>query len=755
MTTEMRKTGVDVVGDMPWGTHCCLFYETKADVLDILVSYFKAGLESREFCLWVVPEPLMPEEASRALRRAVPEFDRYLADCSIEIVAARDWYLQDGKFDLKRVIGGWNEKLARASARGYAGIRVTGDTAWLERHDWKDFCEYEDSLNQSIAHQRMAVLCTYPLAACGAAEILDVVRTHQFAVAKRRGSWEVIETAGHKQAKAEIKRVNDELEQRVVERTSQLTTVNEELTKEVLERQRAEDALQRSEAYLAEAQRLSHAGSFGWIPSSGELVWSGETYRIFDYDPAIEPTMEMAIQRVHPEDRSLVRQIIDRASEAGHDWNLDHRLWMPDGSVKHLHVVAHAVKDESRGAVSFVGAVMDITERKLAETRLRQAENMEALGRLAGGIAHDFNNILGGILGYGEMLVEETPAGSGLKRYAQNVLTGANRARELVDQILVYSRSQRNKQVALDLGRLVAETLELMRGSLGEGVHLEMHLPSRPAPVIGDATQLHQVVMNLCMNALQAMEGTGRLTVTLAETDLETERTFRHGTLAPGRHVVLTIEDSGRGMDEATLGHIFEPFFTTKAVGKGTGLGLAMVFGIVTGAGGAIDVTSELGRGSAFTLYFPRADASIEADRGESPAPRGHGECVLVIEDEEALLAVTSEVLARLGYSPCAFSDSRAALAEFESSPGRFGAVIADELMPGFTGTQLAEQVRRRRADLPVVLVSGYVGPAMAQRAAAAGVTEILKKPVRSQELAAALARAFEKTKEPITTATH
>src|SRR5882724_5817647 len=182
MTTAMRKTGIDVVGDMPWGAHFCLFYETQADLLETLFSYCKAGLESQEFCLWVVAEPLTVEDAISALKRAIPAFDRFLADSSIEIIPAREWYLQDGTFDLKRVVSGWNEKLARASARGYAGVRVTGDTAWLEKKDWKDFCEYEESLNLAVANQRLAVLCTYPLAACGAAEILDVVRTHQFAV---------------------------------------------------------------------------------------------------------------------------------------------------------------------------------------------------------------------------------------------------------------------------------------------------------------------------------------------------------------------------------------------------------------------------------------------------------------------------------------------------------------------------------------------------------------------------------------------
>jgi transcriptional regulator with GAF, ATPase, and Fis domain len=225
----MRRAGIDVVGDIPWGTHFCLFYDTKADLLETLVCYCKAGLQSQEFCLWVVAPPVTREDALEALRQAVPSFDRYVPDGGIEIVPARDWYLQDGAFDLNRVIAGWNEALRRASARGYVGVRVTGDTAWLERKHWKDFGEYEDALNESIANQRLAVLCTYPLAACGAQEILDVARTHEFAVTKRRGSWEVVETAGYKKAKTEIKRLNEELEQRVIERTEELQNAVEEI----------------------------------------------------------------------------------------------------------------------------------------------------------------------------------------------------------------------------------------------------------------------------------------------------------------------------------------------------------------------------------------------------------------------------------------------------------------------------------------------------------------------------------------------
>src|SRR5258707_9092195 len=243
MTAEMGKTRLDVVGDMPWGTHFCLFYETLTDLLEPLVLYCKAGLESQEFCLWIVAAPLTEEDATHALKQAVPDLDRYLDDHSIEIASAHDFYLQNGRFDLKKVTDGLNEKLASASARGYAGVRVTGDSAWLEKRDWKDFCEFEDSINQFIANQRLTVVCTYPLGGFGADDILEVVRTHQLAVTYGSGIWDVIETAGRKQAKAEIKRLNEELEQRVVERTSQLTAVNKELTKEVLERQRAEDEL--------------------------------------------------------------------------------------------------------------------------------------------------------------------------------------------------------------------------------------------------------------------------------------------------------------------------------------------------------------------------------------------------------------------------------------------------------------------------------------------------------------------------------
>jgi signal transduction histidine kinase len=277
-------------------------------------------------------------------------------------------------------------------------------------------------------------------------------------------------------------------------------------------------------------------------------------------------------------------------------------------------------RDDQGRPIAILETNNDVTERKLAEAererlgeRLRQAEKMEAIGRLAGGIAHDFNNVLSGILAYGDMLFDEAPANSPRKRYAQNVLTAATRGRALVDQILAYSRSQRGKRAPTDVCRTVAETLELVRGSLPASIRLDAAAPKVPLVIIGDATQLHQVVMNLCNNAIHALGGSGMLRVELMAADVAAERALSHGPLRPGRYVCLSVEDSGCGMDEATLARIFEPFFTTKDVGRGTGLGLSLVYSIVSDLGGAIDVKSEIRQGSTFTIYFPLADIALAA----------------------------------------------------------------------------------------------------------------------------------------------
>ncbi|HKN10572.1 MAG TPA: PAS domain S-box protein, partial [Pseudomonadota bacterium] len=268
-----------------------------------------------------------------------------------------------------------------------------------------------------------------------------------------------------------------------------------------------------------------------------------------------------------------------------------------------------------------IAFVLDLTERKHAEAarvkleeRLGQAEKMEAIGRFASGIAHDFNNVLGGIMAFGEMLFDEAPEDAPRKRYAQNVLAAAGRGRELVAQILTYSRRQPGKHEPADACRIVAETLEFLRASLPGSVTLTVSIPDEPLVVIGQATQLHQIVMNLCNNAVQAMNARGSLNVAVTSVDVSAEHPLSHGSLRAARYACLSVEDSGSGMDKATLARIFEPFFTTKEAGRGTGLGLALVYAIVTDLGGAIDVSTAPAQGSRFSLYLPLADMPPSAN---------------------------------------------------------------------------------------------------------------------------------------------
>ena len=484
-------------------------------------------------------------------------------------------------------------------------------------------------------------------------------------------------------------------------------------------------------------------------PHAGEIVYASRAIeRVLGYRME-DLRGRQVLEFVHPDTRELAVRLREELLRTPGKLAVDEvQLRHKDGSYRWIELTRENLLNEA-SVRAVVMNLRDIGERKDAESerarleqRLRQAEKMEAIGRLAGGIAHDFNNILGGILGYAEMLAEHAPPDSPLKRYADNVLTGANRASGLVEQILSYSQSQRGQRAPIDLRGIVGETLELVSGSLPQGVRLEAALPSSSLYVVGDPTQLHQVAMNLCTNAVQAIHESGTLRVALDSVQVTAERTLTHSLLRAGAYARLTVADTGGGMDDATQARIFEPFFTTKEVGRGIGLGLALVYGIVTDSGGAIDVASTPGRGSRFDIYLPRVESpALVEDPAAGPLARGNGERVLVVDDEEVLVAVTVEILKRAGYEPVACIDAAAAIAAFET--GRVDAVIADEVMPGLSGTQLAIRLRRRRADLPFVLVSGYTGPQLAERALGAGISEVLKKPVQSRELAAAVARAL------------
>ncbi|HEY4446781.1 MAG TPA: ATP-binding protein, partial [Steroidobacteraceae bacterium] len=530
-----------------------------------------------------------------------------------------------------------------------------------------------------------------------------------------------------------------------------------DLRQENSERRRAEYALRRSEAYSAEAQNLSHTGSFGWNADSGEIWWSAETFRIFERERANQPDLAQVIQQTHPQDRVFLEQALDHARHEKKGFDLEYRLVMPDGSVKHLRVVARAVADES-GTLEFVGAVMDITGRKRAEEaqrvqererdkmqrQLQQAAKLEAIGRLAGGIAHDFNNILGAILGYGELAQFTLIEGGDARRQLDQVMQAGARGKALVDRILAFSRSGMGEREPVHVESVVEETLDLLAASLPPDVRLERQLDAADIAVVGDPTQFHQVAMNLCTNAVHAMGQGGVLTVVLDRIGITERRSLSRGTLSTGSYVRLSVTDTGSGIPAAVLEHMFDPFFTTKRVGDGTGLGLSVVHGIVTDLGGAIDVASQVGAGTTFEVWLPAAGGTGgSAVAAASELPRGSGESVMIVDDERVLVSLAEETIAGLGYEPVGFDSSVAALQAFRGEPKRFDLVLTDETMPELMGTELAREIRRLRQDIPIILMSGYSGTQLSERARAAGVTDMLRKPLVRRDIAESIARAL------------
>ncbi len=390
--------------------------------------------------------------------------------------------------------------------------------------------------------------------------------------------------------------------------------------------------------------------------------------------------------------------------------------------------------------VLLIAFLRQLARHERVTRQLHQSQKLEALGTLAGGIAHDFNNVLGAILGYGELGIEHTHPGTALRRYLDNIVMAANRARDLVARILAFSRPGVGSVAPLMLQRTLTEVRNLSAAALLPHVHVELRVPSEPLVVAADASQLHQMFANLVTNAVQAVGQAGQVQIHAARVDVEGERVCTVGRLRRGSYARVDIADTGSGMSTNQVERIFDPFFTTKPVGEGTGLGLSLVHGIVLDHGAALDVDSRTGAGTTFSVYLPLASGEPLPEPVPLVPPAGSGETILVVDDEESLVHLAEEVLAGLGYEPVGCVGATQALKVFRAAPERFDAVVSDAIMPDMPGTELLAQLRQLRPDLPAVLVSGYGGPDLQAQAAAAGVQAILTKPLHATELAASLA---------------
>ena len=426
------------------------------------------------------------------------------------------------------------------------------------------------------------------------------------------------------------------------------------------------------------------------------------------------------------------------------DYSIEKRYVRRDGTFIDVMVSASAVRGQDGTPVYFVALVEDITERKLLEAEFLQSQKLDSVARMAGGLGHDFNNLLTVISGYSELLLQQAGPESEMRLALQQVLHAAGEAGALTRRLLAFSRKQLMQPKLLDLNQVVEDIQPILKGMLGDDVQLVTLLGSDLGAVKADPGQIQQVIINLAANAHDAMPFGGKLLIETVAAEIEPGGSTRHAGVAPGRYVVLTISDTGYGMDRETLRHLFEPFFTTKDQGGAAGLGLSVVHGIVEQSGGHISVASDPGLGTSFRIYLPRVAGAIAPEASAPPAAAPGGETLLIAEDHAPLRRLTALMLGTRGYEVIEAGDGQEALMVIEDSARRVDLLIVDVVMPGMSSVDLIEQARAARPGIKVLVMSGYTGDAAIHQKITAIGAPYLEKPFDASTLAAKVREALQ-----------
>ena len=507
--------------------------------------------------------------------------------------------------------------------------------------------------------------------------------------------------------------------------------------RDVTEETMLDERLRASEARMHALSEVSPLGVFE-LDQRGSVIYANHRMQaIWDVTHAALADGSW-IERVHPSDATRFAAWLEDPAGAASSAGATFRLLRCDGAIRHVTVRSAARHDGDGAVVGTVGSVEDVTERTTLEDQLRQAQKMEAIGQLAGGVAHDFNNLLTVIKTYSEFMLEQIEDGSSLRADGIEIQKAAGRAAALTRQLLAFSRKQVLDTRSIDLNEIVREMEPMLRRLIGEHIRVELRLTTSLGAVKADAGQLEQVVLNLAVNARDAMPEGGSLTIETSEVTLTEAMRGGHGVI-PGPYISLVVRDTGCGMDRATRARVFEPFFTTKEQGRGTGLGLSTVYGIVKQSDGYIWCDSAEGEGTTFTVLLPHVPAEAHAaeQQPESVPDRGSG-VVLITEDEDTIRALSRRILEREGYTVLEARDGREAIRVAAGYPSRIDLLITDMVMPNLGGSELFSHLRLLRPDLRVLFVSGYTDEDLIRRGLAEVGSAFLQKPFAAKALAAA-----------------
>ncbi|HXV69638.1 MAG TPA: PAS domain S-box protein [Nitrospira sp.] len=519
---------------------------------------------------------------------------------------------------------------------------------------------------------------------------------------------------------------------------------------DITDRRRVEEDARQSHLRFDLAVQAAHVGIFEHDHTTDRLYWSPTLRQIFGVSQDETGSVQRYVDFIPREERERILHAIREAHDPLGDGRFQavHRLIRPDGTVRHVCVrslTSFEGEGTGRAPVRTVGAVVDITDHEHAVEHLRDASKMEAIGTLAGGIAHELNNRLTAVLGFSELALPLVPSDSKARRHIQQVVTAGRKSRELVHQLLTFSRQSDQVRRPLSLHLLVKESLKLLRPTIPSWIELRERIAGSTRPISADMTQMHQMILNLVENALHAMSRTGGvLDIQLQDKEFAADQVTPFGTMPAGCYACLTVRDSGEGMDPELASRLFDPFFTAKPSRKGREMGLAVVHEIVTAQGGTVLVESDIGIGTAVSVYLPALPprASSASIRDE-PLPRGH-ECVLFVDDEESLARFGGEMLESLGYFAVVRRTAAEALEAFRIAPQRFNLLITDQTMPGMNGDLLARECRKLRPDLPIILCTGSDQALSGDEARACGVTDFALKPLTLHDLAHMIRRVLD-----------